>query len=258
MLHGYLTPKPNLIVVQLNYALTLEYLERKFYQEGIANYSQADFVKGGFPDPFYSNLQEIYYDEQTHVSFLSSALSSGGYTPTVELQYRFPATDVNSFITLSSVLEGVGVSAYLGAAASIMNKDYLTAAGAILTVEARHSSYIRASLKQSPFPNPFDTPLDFNEVYSLASMFIVGGSSPVKLPFMAFPALTLECTQYYYESNRSSVTFSNAYTNAMTFDKSISKDTKVYAVFFSGLKKVRISSNLVLYNIQLTPLAASR
>ena len=42
-----------------------------------------------------------------------------------------------------------------------MNKDYLTAAGSILAVEARHSSYLRAELKQSPFPNPFDTPLDF-------------------------------------------------------------------------------------------------
>lgn len=88
---------------------------------------------------------------------------------------------------------------YLGAAASIVNKDYLTAAGTILTVEARHTSYIRASLGESPFPTPFDTPLDFNEVYSLAAAFITGGSSPVKLPFQAFPTLTLQCTQYYYE-----------------------------------------------------------
>ena len=48
----------------LNYALTLEYLERKFYMEGLANYSQADFVAAGFADPFYANLKEIYYDEE--------------------------------------------------------------------------------------------------------------------------------------------------------------------------------------------------
>ena len=80
-----------------------------------------------------------------------------------------------------------------------MNKDYLTAAGSILTVEARHTSYIRASLGESPFPAPFDTPLDFNQVYSLAAPFITGGKSPVMLPFMPFPALALQCTQYYYE-----------------------------------------------------------
>lgn len=95
----------------LNYALTLEYLERKFYQEALANFTQADFVAAGFEDPFYANLQEIYLDEQTHVSFISGALKAAGVTPTVELQYTFPVTDVLSFVTLSSVLEGVGVSA---------------------------------------------------------------------------------------------------------------------------------------------------
>ena len=192
------TPKVNDGII-LNYALTLEYLERAFYRGGLANFTHEDFVNAGFEDPFYANLEEIYFDEQTHVSFLSGALKAANITPTVELQYKFPYTDVASFITLSSVLEGVGVSAYLGAAASIMNKDYLTAAGSILTVEARHTSYIRASLGESPFPAPFDTPLDFNQVYSLAAPFIVGGKSPVTLPFMAFPSLTLQCTQYYYE-----------------------------------------------------------
>jgi hypothetical protein len=57
-------PPPGGDVTILNYALTLEYLERKFYEEGLANYTQADFVAAGFPDPFYDNLKEIYYDEQ--------------------------------------------------------------------------------------------------------------------------------------------------------------------------------------------------
>lgn len=57
----------------LNYALTLEYLERKFYMEGLAKFSQKDFVAAGFADPFYSNLQEIYFDEKvfSFLTFLS-------------------------------------------------------------------------------------------------------------------------------------------------------------------------------------------
>ena len=87
--------------------ISIEYLERKFYQEALANYTQAQFVTAGFADPFYTNLKEIYVDEQTHVSFLSGALKAANITPTVELQYTFPATDVKSFVTLSSLLEGV-------------------------------------------------------------------------------------------------------------------------------------------------------
>jgi Ferritin-like domain len=97
-----------------------------------------------------------------------------------------------SFVTLSGVLEGVGVSAYLGAARLIDSKDYLTAAGSVLTIEARHSSYIRASLKQSPFPQAFDSPLSVNQVYSLASPFIKScPTSNPPLPVRAFPALTV-------------------------------------------------------------------
>ncbi|MCJ1365651.1 hypothetical protein MMC16_004776 [Acarospora aff. strigata] len=245
----------------LNYALTLEYLERKFYQEGLANYTQAQFVAAGFEDPFYENLKEIYFDEQTHVSFISGALTAAGVTPTVELQYSFGTTDPQSFVTLSSVLEGVGVSAYIGAAPSIMNKDYLTAAASILAVEARHTSYIRSQLDLSPFPNPFDTPLGFNKVFTLAAQFITGGNSPVTLPFMAFPKLMVQCTQYYYEANRSSITFTSALTNAMMFDPAITANTPIYAVFFSGLQKipcpVRVTQGSSDYKVDTIPAGVS-
>jgi hypothetical protein len=150
----------------LNYALILEYLERAFYKGGLAKFSAADFANAGFDATFYTNLEEIAYDEvvcyplgskslhdtnylQTHVDFLAGALGAAGVK---EAQYKFPYTDPKSFVALASVLEGVGVSAYLGAAAEIADKSYLTIAGSILTVKSRHSSYIRAALKESPFP----------------------------------------------------------------------------------------------------------
>ena len=95
----------------LNYALTLEFLERKFYQEALAKFSKKDFQKAGFADPFYKNLKEIYVDEKTHVDFLIGALKAGGYTPTNELKYAFGYETAFDFVTLASVLEGVGVSA---------------------------------------------------------------------------------------------------------------------------------------------------
>jgi hypothetical protein len=219
----------------LNYALTLEYLERKFYMEGLAKFSRQDFINCGFPDPFYDNLQTIYYDEEVHVSTLAGALTAAGATPVQEAMYNFGLTDAKSFVGLSSVLEGVGVSAYLGAAASIATKAYLTVAGSILTVEARHSSYIRAALGEKPFPKPFDTPLDFNQVYSLAAQFITGfAGGKSGLPFMAFPKLMVAPSQYPYTAGHSSVTFTGAYQNAIDA-KLITAGQCVYAVFYSGL-----------------------
>ncbi|KAJ5303733.1 hypothetical protein N7476_010532 [Penicillium atrosanguineum] len=162
----------------LNYALTLEHLEATFYEEGLKNYTQSNFVNAGFKDPFYTNLQEVAADERTHVAFLTQALTTTGASPVKRCTYSFPSTDVKTFLALASVLEGVGVSAYLGAAASIANKGYLTAAG--------------TAIGEIPFAQPFDDPLDFDEVYAVASPFIIScPSSNGKLPVKASPSLTL-------------------------------------------------------------------
>jgi len=178
-------------VTILQYALTLEHLEDKFYREGLANFTAQDFTDAGYSSSVRSRIQQISGDESTHVSFLSTALSAAGVEPTKECTYAFGVTGVKSFLATASILEGVGVSAYLGAAASITSGDYLTAAGAILTVESRHSAYIRNTIGESPFPEPFDIPLDFNQVYSLAAPFIKScPSTNPTLPVKAFPGLT--------------------------------------------------------------------
>jgi len=177
----------------LNYALTLEHLEDTFYRQGLEKFTEQQFADAGFDSTFYSNLKKVGQDETDHVNFLTSALSAAGATPVAACEYDFGYTDVKTFLATASILEGVGVSAYLGAAADIMSKTYLTAAGSILTVEARHSSYIRANLDQVPFAQPFDAPLSLNQVFSLASGFITScpESNPA-LPVKAFPALAVD------------------------------------------------------------------
>ncbi|KAL4944382.1 ferritin-like domain-containing protein [Aspergillus oleicola] len=177
----------------LNYALTLEHLEATFYEQGLKNYTKADFMAAGVSETVYNNLKSVAMDEKAHEDFLTQALTKAGAQPVARCTYNFPATDAKSFLALGNILEGVGTSAYLGAAASIMDKTYLTAAGSILAVEARHSAYLRAALGEKPAAQPFDNPLGLNEVYTLASPFIAScPESNGELPVKAFPTLTME------------------------------------------------------------------
>ncbi len=129
----------------LNYALTLEYLERSFYRQAAAT--------GLIPPSVAPLFQTIRMDEEAHVTLLAGAITSAGGTP---VQYTDDDFTFDPFLsnfaniaTLAQGLEDTGVRAYKGQAASIMNKDYLDVALQIHSVEARHAAAIRR-LDQSP------------------------------------------------------------------------------------------------------------
>lgn len=156
----------------------------------VNQFAQSDFATAGFPDWVRNRIEQIAGHEAQYVALLSGALGSAATQP---CNYSFPVTDVTTFLGLATIVESVGVSAYLGAPASIMEKEYVTVAGSILTTEARHQAWINSAvLKNAAWSGPEDTPLDFNEVYSIASAFITGcPSSNPTLPVKAFPALTI-------------------------------------------------------------------
>lgn len=172
-------------------------------------FNQQAFQAAGFSQQNFTTFQAVGAEEATHVQFLAKAISGAGGTPVAPCNYTFPASDVKSFLAVSSILEGVsksliiesaliqsqlgvGVSAYLGAAAAVQDKTILTAAASIMTVEARHNAFVRSVIQQAPNPNAFDNPLSPMEVFTLASTFITScPSSNAQLPFTAFPSLAL-------------------------------------------------------------------
>ncbi|KAJ3794755.1 ferritin-like domain-containing protein [Lentinula aff. detonsa] len=175
--------------VVLNYALTLEYLESAFYSGALNNFTEDDFINDGLPQWARGRFEQIAAHEQAHVQLLSGAL---GANATQACNYSFPYTSPSSFAALSQLLEGVGVSAYAGAAQYVTSKAYLTTAAVILSTEARHAAWVAGPVnKENPWSGPFDTPLGLSTVYTLASQFITScPSSNPSLPVKAFPALT--------------------------------------------------------------------
>lgn len=127
-----------------------------------------------------SAFVEIQSDENAHVKFLQNALGSGARPkPTFK---GLQSQTLNSFYTLSKVFENTGVGAYLMAAPAISSKDYLAAAGSILTIEARHAGFLDF-LQAGPLgPNgAFDKPIMQADIVSAVSPFIAslnGGSDP--------------------------------------------------------------------------------
>ena len=150
----------------------LEHLENVFYKAALSLFSLDDFKRAGFSKKDIQNIEFIAGDEQTHVQLLETAIAAANATPVAACNYVFPITDVyvvcqalkfipdassQSFVTLSTVLEGVGTSAYLGAAGLLSDKNTLTVAASIMVMEAIHTSLQRAATNLVPAANAFGT-----------------------------------------------------------------------------------------------------
>ncbi|TQS35557.1 hypothetical protein Golomagni_04022 [Golovinomyces magnicellulatus] len=175
----------------LEFALTLENLETAFYQQGFAKFPDTDFAALGLQPADIVNLKSIGGTEATHVTTLSAAISGAGAAPVEPCTYDFKLTTAANMITTAGVLENIGVSAYLAAAPLLKSPAILTVAAEIVTVEARHQTFIRTASKAAAIPGAFDTPLGIRAVFSLASPFIQSCPAGSNLAITPFPTLEL-------------------------------------------------------------------
>ncbi|KAL9611138.1 MAG: hypothetical protein Q9167_004191 [Letrouitia subvulpina] len=174
----------------LNFILSLEHFQDAFYRQGLANFSQAQFAEYGFDADFYLNLTEIASQERIRVTSLTSSLLQLNVTPVAECDYFFNVTSPAVFVTEASLIEAVGVSSYIGLLAYLRDPAYLKVFSSVLAVEARHSSFIRAALGLQPFPSPYDTPIDLNEIYTLVELFTVSCPQESPLALKNYPTLS--------------------------------------------------------------------
>jgi len=136
---------PAKILEVLNFALTLEHLEYKFYEQGCAKVS----IPAGCDK---DSITTIRLDELHHVAFLQSVITSLGGTPVKQAKYDFTAkgtfpdvfSNYATFLAVAQAFEDTGVRAYKGQAGNLIeSNEVLTAALRIHSVEARHASHIR-------------------------------------------------------------------------------------------------------------------
>lgn len=163
------------VVDVLNFALRLEYLESTFYNLGLGTIgatatAQQTAFRAAFSTTNLASLDIIRLDETNHTNSLITVIRSLGGTPvtapnvtpnalgvTGDFDFTggkgtgagpfaglFTAAGAPTFLAVAQALEDTGVRAYKGGAPYLMsNKDILTAALNIHSVEARHASRLR-------------------------------------------------------------------------------------------------------------------
>ena len=132
----------------LNYAYALEQLEAAFYTQVIATpYS-------GMSTTEKTSLTSIRDHEILHRNFFKAAI---GASAIPGLTVNFSAIDFTSRTSVlgaAKTFEDLGVMAYDGAGYLIQSPTYLTLAGKIVSVEARHAALIRNLISAYTFVGP--------------------------------------------------------------------------------------------------------
>ncbi|KAJ3996783.1 ferritin-like domain-containing protein [Lentinula boryana] len=181
----------------LNYALTLEHLEVAFYTQGLANFSADAFAEAGFAAAVRANYDEILSHEESHITLLQSVLEEMGADIVQACTYDFGSVDVASFIAMSAAFETVGASAYSGASNLLKRRSLLPTASSILSTEARQSTWIQSTVQHlNPWSGAFEVPLTPNQIFTIASNFIVEcpSSNPPIAATHAFLPLSIPTT----------------------------------------------------------------
>lgn len=125
----------------LNYAYALEQLEAAFYAAVLA----APYA--GITAEETAVLTDIRDHEVIHREFLKAALGANAIP---ELAIDFSSIDFTSrdaVLGAARSFEDLGVAAYNGAGFLLDEPDFVTTAGKIVSVEARHSAVIRDLLE---------------------------------------------------------------------------------------------------------------
>ena len=128
----------------LNYAYALEQLEAAFYTQ-----VRAGGYYSGAPAEEQELFDDLYNHEVIHRDFFKAAITAaaGEENTLPDLEFDVSSIDFDdrtSVLETARLLEDTGVGAYNGAGDRIADATYLTLAGKIVSVEARHASAIRS------------------------------------------------------------------------------------------------------------------
>lgn len=150
----------------LDYALLLEELQAAFYSEAER--------AGALTGPLARQARVVGAHERAHVAALRRVLGSRASRQPA-FDFRGVTEQPDAFRRTAVAFEDLAVAAYKGEAPRISQREFLAAALAIHSVEARHAAWIRRLAGVLPAAEAFDKPLERRAVTKLvrSTRFIV-------------------------------------------------------------------------------------
>lgn len=195
---------PPSVLDVLTFALNLEYLEASFYSYVVtgSGLSAADMgpnpgtviglPKIAFTTPYMANIAaNLMTEEVQHVELLRATIQSAlgvvpQSMPSLNLAPSAALTANNdaTFAAIARQFEGVGVSAYAGAAQYLVSSlPALNYSAQILDVEAQHAGALRYAcirmMVASPAADALDNPPSINQIFNTSA---TTGLNPVRTP----------------------------------------------------------------------------
>jgi hypothetical protein len=141
-------PSPEQDARVLEWLLQIEYLQAGFYTEA----ESRGALKGELRE--FATL--VGEQERAHVDALEQALGANAPIKP-SLDFGDTTTDPREFVPAAVRLEEIALAAFNGQAPNLTKKPLLTALR-IVSVEARHTGWIRDLAGRNPAPTPADQP----------------------------------------------------------------------------------------------------
>jgi Ferritin-like domain len=143
----------------LRFALTVEDLQAAFYADAIK--------RGTLGGELLEFAQTVGGHERAHAAHIRDLL--GASAPTARrFDFGDTTADAAAFGRTAIKLEELGLAAYNGAATSLTS-DALADASRIVSVEARHASWIRDIVGETPAPRAVDRPISAQDAQAALS-----------------------------------------------------------------------------------------
>jgi rubrerythrin len=150
----------------LNFALTLEHVEARFYDDARA---------GVRLDGDASALtEELASHEAQHVTALTDVIGGLGGRPVAapEVDFGGAFRSQGNYLRLAQIFEDTGIAAYNGAAPEVGSTEVLAALASIVQVEGRHAALVRQMQGEKPAPKAFDDTLSEAQVRERIEPFL--------------------------------------------------------------------------------------